>query len=160
MDFLAEQHIVTGLVGNAKEEVFARLTEHLARAHDLPTATIRPLLRSVMERERQVSTCLGMGLAVPHGEIEAREPLRAVMGLSRIGLPFETPDGQPVHCVVLIATPADQRARHLQVLATIARRIGTAPAIREALYQADDAAQAWAVLDGVAVRAPAERVGM
>ena len=51
--------------------------------------------------------------------------LVGVMALSREGLGFETPDGRPVHCLVLLGTAPEERARHLQVLAALARTIGT-----------------------------------
>ena len=71
-----------------------------------------------------------------------------VMALSRIGLPFETPDNVPIHCIVLLATPAGEHDRHLQVLAALARTFGGDPALQEQLFNARSAAHAYEILYG------------
>jgi mannitol/fructose-specific phosphotransferase system IIA component (Ntr-type) len=69
-----------------------------------------------------------------------------VMGISREGLPFETPDARPVHCMVLLATPPDQRQRHLEVLAALARTLGTDTEIQARLFDAHSPAHAYDIL--------------
>ena len=71
-----------------------------------------------------------------------------VMGLSREGLPFETPDGRPIHCMVLLATPRGQRDRHLEVLAALARTLATDPSLQHQLYNAGSPAHAYEILHG------------
>ena len=68
-----------------------------------------------------------------------------VMGLSREGLAFETPDGKPVHCMVLLGTPPSQRDRHLEVLSALARVVQE-PSHREELFHSTSAAHAYVVL--------------
>jgi mannitol/fructose-specific phosphotransferase system IIA component (Ntr-type) len=68
------------------------------------------------------------------------------MGISRVGLPFETPDGRPVHCMVVLATPETQRKRHLEVLAALARAIGMDQNVQAELFNADSSAHAYEVL--------------
>ena len=68
------------------------------------------------------------------------------MALTRIGLGFETPDGQPVHCMVLLATPPGERQRHLEVLATLARTIGTDSDVQSRLFEARSPAHAYDIL--------------
>ena len=149
IDFLQEENILTGLGGETKEEVIERMTDLLMHSHHLPAGKRDRLLASVLEREAQVSTCLGGGLFVPHGELpDELGGMRGVMALSKDGLPFPTPDGNPVHCVVLLATPENERARHLQVLTLLARVIGTDPVFREALFEADSAAHVYDLLHG------------
>ncbi len=71
-----------------------------------------------------------------------------VMGLSREGLDFDTPDGRPVHCMVLLATPLGQRERHLEVLAALARTLGSDPGFQQQLYNAESPAHASEILHG------------
>ena len=75
-------------------------------------------------------------------------PMVGVMALSADGLDFATPDGDPVHCMVLLATSPEERDRHLQVLAALARTIGIDPAFQEQLFNATSAAHAWEILHG------------
>ena len=148
IDFLQEQNIVTDLGAQTKEQAIRKLVEVLIRSHGLTNVDQAAFLQSVLDREAEMSTCLGGGLAIPHGELVGSEGIFGVMGLSRQGLPFETPDGKPVHCMVLLATPLDQRQRHLEVLAALARHIGTNPEVQRSLFNASSPAHAYDVLHG------------
>jgi Kef-type K+ transport system membrane component KefB/mannitol/fructose-specific phosphotransferase system IIA component (Ntr-type) len=148
IDFLQEENIVVGLEARNMEEAIEKLVDHLVATHRSAEDQREELLASVLERESDASTCLGGGLAVPHGTLENGPGMRGVVGLSSDGLPFETPDGKPVHCVVLLATPRGERDRHLEVLAMLARVIGSDPEVQEQLYHADSPAHAWEVLHG------------
>ena len=71
-----------------------------------------------------------------------------VMGLSKSGIAIPTPDGRPVHCMVLLGTSPGERGRHLQVLAALAKTIGTDPAFQEKLFNAPSPADAAELLHG------------
>lgn len=148
IDFLQEENIVTHFRARSKEEAIEALVDLLIRSHELVGVDRRALLESVLEREREASTCFGGGLAVPHGILPAGRPMVGVMALSREGLAFDTPDGRPVHCMVLLGTSPEERDRHLQVLATLARTIGVDPAFQAQLFDARNAAHAWEILHG------------
>lgn len=145
IDFLQEENIVTDLRAATKEEAIRTLADVLIRTNHLHDDRDR-LIQSILEREAQVSTCIGGGLAVPHGVLEGGTAMFGAMGLSRAGLPFETPDGRPVHCMVVLATPPSERLRHLEVLAALARAIGTNPMVQHELFNADSSAHAYEVL--------------
>lgn len=145
IDFLQEENIVTGLRADSKEEAIQQLAEVLIRSNNLSADRDR-LMQSILDREREVSTCLGGGLAVPHGVLEEGEGIVGAMGISHEGLAFDTPDSRPVHCMVVLATPPTQRDRHLEVLAALARAIGTDPHVQRELFSADTPAHAYEIL--------------
>jgi mannitol/fructose-specific phosphotransferase system IIA component (Ntr-type)/NhaP-type Na+/H+ or K+/H+ antiporter len=148
VDFLQEENIVVGLSAQSMEQAIEQLVDLLIRSHRLSGVDGSELLRSVLEREAQTSTCLGQGLAVPHGDLPVGSPMVGVMGLSRAGLDLPTPDNQPVHCMVLLATPTGERDRHLEVLAALARTVGSDPAVQQQLYTAKSPAHAYEILHG------------
>ncbi|MBW2240519.1 MAG: PTS sugar transporter subunit IIA [Deltaproteobacteria bacterium] len=148
VDFLQEENIVTGLRADSMEDAIGQMVDLLISSHHLVGVDREELRRSVLEREAQVSTCLGEGLAVPHGVLPEGHGMLGVMGLSAQGLPFPTPDGRPVHCVVLLATPSGERDRHLEVLAALARTLGGDPVMRQQLYYVDTPAHACEILHG------------
>jgi PTS system fructose-specific IIC component len=145
LDFIREEHIVTDLKASSMKEAIEQLTDWMIQTHNLRVDRGR-LLRSILRREAEMSTCVGSGLAVPHGELEEGSEMVGVVGLNRSGLPFDTPDGAPVHCIVLLATPATQQARHLEVLAALARKLGADSHLRSQLFNARSAAHAFEVL--------------
>ena len=148
IDFLQEENIVTHFEAESKEEAIEKLVDLLIRSHHLDDVPRDEVLRSVLAREAEASTCLGGGLAVPHGILPVGAPMVGVMALSERGLGFQTPDGVPVHCMVLLGTSEDERDRHLQVLAMLARTVGTDPAFQDQLFHARSAAHAAELLHG------------
>jgi len=148
IDFLQEEQILTDFTAPTKEIAISRLVDHLLRTRGLHGVDREELLASVLERESQGSTCLGGGLAVPHGILPEGEAMIGVMALSRDGLDFESPDGRPVHCMVLLGTAPDERDRHLQVLAALARTVGTDRAFQDQLFDSQSPAHAYELLHG------------
>jgi mannitol/fructose-specific phosphotransferase system IIA component (Ntr-type) len=146
IDFIHEENILTELDVETKEQAIERLVSRMITSHHLDHLDGDELLASVLDREAQVSTCLGGGLAVPHGILPDGQNMLGVMGISREGLKFDTPDGHPVHCMVLLATPDNERDRHLQVLASLAGSIGRDERFQALLYHAKSPAHAYEIL--------------
>ncbi|WP_455382250.1 cation:proton antiporter domain-containing protein [Salinispira pacifica] len=145
IDFLQEQNIVTDISADTKEQAIAKLTDVLIQTNRLDIDR-EALLSTFLDREKEASTCVGSGLAIPHGILPSGNRMYGVMGLSRTGMNFETPDGRPIHCMVLLATPESQRERHLAVIAALARTVGRDPAIQDQLFNAETAAHAYETL--------------
>jgi Kef-type K+ transport system membrane component KefB/mannitol/fructose-specific phosphotransferase system IIA component (Ntr-type) len=148
IDFLQEEHIVTDFIAPTKEIAISRLVDLMLQGQGAGRIGRERLLASVLERESQGSTCLGGGLAVPHGILPEGEPMAGVMALSRRGLAFDTPDGRPVHCMVLLGTAPEERDRHLQVLAVLARTVGADRDFQERLVDSRSPAHAYELLHG------------
>lgn len=145
-DFIQEDNIIVNMTGKDPQDAIRQLCDVLARSQGLNAAARDSLLESTLERESEMSTCFGEGLAVPHGTLEGGGEVCGVMGLSSEGLDFETPDGRPVHCMVLLATPPDKRDRHLEILAALAKTVGSDHEVQGLLYGAKSAAHAYEIL--------------
>ncbi len=147
LDFLLEQRITTDITGKTKEEVVVSLATLLYATNKVPISQ-EDFVAEVLRRESQETTCLGEGLMIPHAIIEEPEQeteITGVLGISSEGIDLGAPDG-PVHAVLLLATPAHDRKRHLEVLAAFATAITRDVNIREQLYHARSAAHAYEVL--------------
>ena len=88
------------------------------------------------------------GLATPHGDLHDGENMVGVSEPCREGLAFDTPDGTPVHCIVLLATPESGRERHLEVPAGLARHVGTDRPMQERLFNAKSPGHAYEIIHG------------
>ena len=148
IDFLQEENIVVDFQAETKTEAIEKLVDLLIRTHSLPKDVRASLLESVLNREAEASTCLGGGLAVPHGILPSPQPMVGVMAISKSGLHFDSPDGRPIHCMVLLGTASEERERHLQVLAALASNVGTDLAFQEQLFNAKSPAHACEILHG------------
>lgn len=145
IDFLHEENIVTQIEGATVSEAVEELAAKLWTTHRLDPAGREAFVASVLEREREVSSYLGEGLAIPHGELPRGTNIAGIMGISREGIRSGDTE-ERVHCVVLLATPAAQRDRHLEVLAAFARAIAGDKNIRHQLYEAQSPAHAYHLL--------------
>lgn len=146
LDFLQEHRIVVGLTGN-KEEVFSKLANLLYSTTNL-TIPQEEFLEMIKSRDAEETTCLGKGLMIPHAILEEveQDDVKGVLGISSEGLDLDAPDGRVVHAVLMLATPAASRNRHLEIIAAFATAITKDINLREQLYHAHSAAHAYEVL--------------
>ncbi len=145
IDFIHEENIVTEFSAETKEEAIGQLADLMISSHGLQIDRDK-FVAGVLEREKFMSTCIGRGMGVPSGEIESGEGIVGVMGISRRGLPFGTPDGLPLRCMVLLASPAELRERHQEVQAVLARSIGSDWSLQLQLYNAKTPAHVYEIL--------------
>lgn len=98
----------------------------------------------VILREKQSSTGIGKGVAVPHvHEDIVRRQILAV-GISRQGVDFGAIDGEPVRIVALFASPRKHQKQHMELLAALSRLLQQERA-REGLAAAESAADVIAI---------------
>ncbi len=97
-----------------------------AQTYNLPDDVQEPLLRSVVERERSLSTGLGKGIAIPHGTvadglIPKSRSIMGVVAVIREGVEFNSLDGQNAKVIILMIIPEHCFADHLKTLAAISK---------------------------------------
>ena len=146
LDFLDEQHITVNVTGKTKEEVIRLLASQLYTTEAPPAMPQEDFIQHVLRREEGTTTCLSQGLMIPHAELEEGHDITGILGISSQGIDLGAPDGQPVHAILLLATPKADRKRHLEVLAAFATAITRDINLREQLYHARSAAHAYDVL--------------
>jgi PTS system nitrogen regulatory IIA component len=121
----------------SKKRLLETLADSIAKAH--PGLDARTLFDQLMARERLGSTGLGDGVAIPHCRLAGRdEPVAAFAKLAK-PLAFDSPDGQPVDLVFVLAVPEEEHRTHLNLLARLAQVFGDGHR-REQLRACADAA--------------------
>lgn len=141
-DYLVPARVVD-LKSRGKQAALMELVETLASA---PEVTDRErLLSAILDREKIVSTGIGLGVAVPHAKIPEVSEFVVAYGRSKEGIDFGSIDDRPVHHLVLIVGPPDRQQRYLQFLATVTLKLKQ-PELRKSLEEAPDAAGLFAVL--------------
>lgn len=81
------------------------------------------LLEAILEREKIMSTGIGLGIAVPHAKVPFVSDFIVSFGKAPEGLQFNSLDGNPVQFVVLIVGPEGEQERYLQLLARITLKL-------------------------------------
>jgi PTS system nitrogen regulatory IIA component len=136
-DYLTAELVLPALAAAARDEVMEALAARLAACH--PEIDAGRLVAALHERERQVSTALVDGVAIPHARVEGLTRMIAALGRSAAGVDCGSHDGKPTHLFLLLVVPADRPGAHLKLLAT-ASRLLTDGRCRARLMDAPDAA--------------------
>ncbi len=79
------------------------------------------VVSALLNRERQMTTGIGQGIAVPHLVSPLAGALKIVIGRSSAGLDFGSFDREPVRLVVMLLAQESERDLYLKVLSAIAR---------------------------------------
>jgi mannitol/fructose-specific phosphotransferase system IIA component (Ntr-type) len=104
-------------------------------------------IETVWAREQERTTGIGEGLAVPHGRCDCIDRLVLAIGRPATPIDFQSFDHKPVRMVVLVLSPPDDTASHIQVLGGISRMLSDRM-VREAAYTAETAETLTDVLQG------------
>lgn len=89
---------------------------------------------ALFAREKLGSTGLGFQVAIPHGRIKNLRDTVAVFVRAKDGIPFESPDGEPVRLVFAMLVPEHATEQHLNMLSELAQMFSDAE-LREALLR-------------------------
>ena len=108
--------------GDGKREIIAELVALLAQNGDLEEQ--QEALGAVLHREDTRTTAIGNGLAIPHAKTSAATETVMAIGVARAPVDFDSVDGLGVTVVVLLVSPPEKSAAHIQVLARISRILG------------------------------------
>ncbi len=76
-------------------------------------------IHAIFEREKVISTGIGIGVAVPHVKIPDVKDFVLAFGRHPGGLDFDSLDDQPVHLVAMIGASDAQAGEFLKMLAQL-----------------------------------------
>ena len=116
-DLLSTSAIQLNGVAHSKEEVISKMVDLMANNGNIINK--EEYKRVVMEREKEGTTGIGEGIAIPHGKTDAvSKPGLAALVVPN-GVDFESLDGQPAKLIFLIAAPNTKDNVHLDVLSRL-----------------------------------------
>lgn len=116
---LRSETVAVGIPGGNKDTVIDAVVDLLAA--DDRVQSIDRLREAVHEREEQMSTGVGLGLALPHARTDAVSDTVAAFAVTSEPAEFQAPDGEPVRLVFLLAGPRADVSLHIRVLSRISR---------------------------------------
>lgn len=139
-EVLSESAIRLDLDGTDKWTLLELLTEALVESGQIDPDSRDVVHEALAARERQMSTGMEQGIAIPHTSVDRVERTAVALGISRSGLDFQAIDGRPTHLVICLVNPTNTKA-HIRTLAEIARLLGSS-ALRTSLREAATSAEA------------------
>ena len=124
LGFLEPDTIIPSLSAHTAEEVVRELVEAVVASGGIAEGNKGPVIEAVLDRERQGSTGIGGGIALPHTkECPFVEETVGAFGRSESGVQFGAVDGSAVHLFFMIISPkgSNDPPRVLKKLAQFSR---------------------------------------
>lgn len=143
LDILSIECIKAPLAAPDKRGAIHELVDLLAVSGKVRDA--EALKEAVWTREQTRTTGIGHGLAIPHGKSFGVDRLAMAVGKPAQPMDFQSIDQKPVRLVVLLASPPDKTADHIQALARISKLM-IDEQFRERIYAASDAAAVYELI--------------
>lgn len=114
--YMNPRYFSSNLEGRTRKAVIHELVTLVCDGQPLDPVEVE---QTVWVRERFGATGLRNGLAVPQGRIEGLDQPVIAVGISKVGVDFDSADGLAAHVIVLLLTPRDDRQIHYQLLTDI-----------------------------------------
>ena len=116
-DILSPESMIMDLQATTKDEAINEMA-------DLEVATgivnnKEKFVESIWAREKESTTGIGGGIAMPHARNEYINKARVLFAKSEKGVDYDSLDQQPVHLFFMITAPAGADNTHLQALAKL-----------------------------------------
>ncbi len=79
----------------------------------------QPFYDAIIDREKVVSTGIGMGVAIPHAKLSGYDQFFIAVGILNKGVEWNAVDGAPVRIIFMIGGPDDKQTEYLQILSAL-----------------------------------------
>lgn len=120
-DKMIDESRIVDLKAANKEDALRELVDVLATSADVSDRD--ELLHAIFEREKVISTGVGIEVALPHVKIPSVKNFVIAIGRSHKGIDFESLDEKPVYIVVMIGANDKQAGDFLKVLAKLVLKL-------------------------------------
>lgn len=132
-DILSVDLIKAEIESTNKEDVISELIDLFTGRPEVKD--LDEIKKSVLEREKIMSTGVGKGFAIPHAKTSSVKGIIASFGKSNKDIDFNALDGEPVHLVFVLVGQDNLVGPHIKLLSRISRMMNK-DEFREALLDA------------------------
>ncbi len=151
-DIIASDAVIADLNDVTRDEAIKRLMSVLADSGAISARSVKDATTAVLAREKQATTGIGKGVALPHAKVKTVKQAVGAIGRSATGVEFGALDSKPVYIVILLLSNPDNPDEHLQAMETIFKHVQrdifrkflrqseTPKAIAELIVEADEMA--------------------
>jgi mannitol/fructose-specific phosphotransferase system IIA component (Ntr-type) len=144
-EILTRELVELPLQANDKWQALAAIAQVPVRAGRYPAPFAALVEQALVARERNMTTGMEHGIAIPHAAVDGIDDLIAVLGINPVGIPFETLDGSPARIVIGLVIPRSKKLLHIKTLAEIAKLLSRAE-VRDRLLRCQSADEVVAAL--------------
>jgi len=122
-DIIVVDAIIPELQARTREEAVEELVTALAEAGAITKRGIKDAAAAVLAREKQGTTGIGKGVAVPHAKVKQVKKVVGAVGRSTAGIDFSALDSKPVYIIILLLSSTDNPDEHLAAMETVFKHV-------------------------------------
>ena len=122
-DIIPKKAIVPQLKARDKKGALKEIVQVLKGLPGGERISVNEAVDLLMAREKNGSTGIGGGVAVPHAKLESLKGVVGALGRAPHGIDYGAIDGEPVHLIFLILIPAQKSEQYLTALRKISQAI-------------------------------------
>lgn len=113
-----DESLVVFLDEDRRDEVLDKLVDAAEKRGML--ASKGSFYQAILQREKIVSTGIGMGVAIPHAKFEGDGNFFIVIGIQhKRGIDWNALDGVPVRLIFMIGGPENKQTEYLKILSDL-----------------------------------------
>lgn len=135
-ELLQKNRILIDIPASDKQQLLEQMGRFLAASYNLGNADF--IVQRILEREADMSTGVGYGIAIPHCRLEGIAHAHMIAGRPAAAVDFDAIDDVPVNLVFMMVSPANTATEHSQILSRLSKIMAVAET-RDALVAAQDA---------------------
>jgi PTS system fructose-specific IIC component len=110
-------HMSIDLKGQTKEEIIDELLAMLINNNNLKNS--KKIRQAIFEREKQLSTGLEKGIAIPHARTNCVDQIYCAIGVKKTGVDFKSIDGKLTYVIILSLVPAVKPVLYVQFMSSL-----------------------------------------
>lgn len=115
-DYMDEKLVLFLNVSN-RDEAIKSIVDQIAFVKKMEHPEL--FYRAICEREKLVSTGIGMGIAIPHAKLANLDQFFIGIGILSKGVDWNALDQTPVRVIFMIGGPDDKQTEYLQLLSNL-----------------------------------------
>ncbi len=116
-----DENLLCFLEGNTRDDVLRSMVNVIYAQGKLSDE--QAFYDSIIEREKIVSTGIGMGVAIPHAKLRGYDDFFIAIGILQKGVEWNALDESPVRLIFMIGGPDDKQTEYLQILSGLTTAI-------------------------------------
>lgn len=116
-----DPQLICFLDADTQEKAIKILVEKMASSGKLHDK--EAFFKAIIDREKIVTTGIGMGVAIPHAKLPEYDDFFIAIGILSNGIEWGALDGWPVRLIVMIGGPDDKQTEYLQILSNLTMAI-------------------------------------
>jgi len=119
-ELIREDCVILDLGAVDKAEAVKYIARHVCTVGGL-LDRVGEVTDKVLEREEDMSTGIGFGIAIPHARLTGIDRLYMTAARSSAGIEFDSIDGLPVDLIFMLVSPENVPTAHIELLSALSQ---------------------------------------